>query len=126
MMPVVAIGQRRRVERQAGRRIEEVVARAQDQRDVAVHLGELDDLGLLGVDRQGDDLLLAGEGRAGLAGRRLLGPRPCGLGGRWREQRAEDLHALEEQLDARAVDAGDDREGVVCRVRRDDRELVGR
>ena len=46
------------------------------------------------------------------------------LGGRW-EQRAEHLHALEEQLDARAVDAGDDGEGVVDRVGRDDRELVG-
>ena len=33
---------------------------------VAVQLGELDDLGLLGVDRQDDDLLLAVEGRAGL------------------------------------------------------------
>ena len=37
----------------------------------------------------------------------------------------EDLHALEEQLDARAVEAGDDRERVVARVHGDDRELVG-
>ena len=72
MTPVVAIGQRRRVDRLAGRRIEEVLGRAQDQRDVAVELGELDDFGLLGVDREGDDLLLAVERCAGLSARRRL------------------------------------------------------
>ena len=57
--------------------------------------------------------------------RRGLAFRALRLRGRRREQRAEDLHALEQQLDARAVDAGDDGEGVVDRVGRDDRELVG-
>ena len=36
----------------------------------------------------------------------------------------EDLHALEEQLDARAVQAGDDLDRVVLRVELDDRERV--
>jgi hypothetical protein len=43
---------------------------------------------------------------------------------RRREERTEHLHALEEQLDARAVDAGDDGERIVGGVGRDDRELV--
>ncbi len=38
-------------------RIEEVVRRAQDQADGAVQLGVLDELDLLGIDRQDDDLL---------------------------------------------------------------------
>ena len=57
MMPVVSAGIGGSA--LAGDRVDEVVERAQDQRDVAVHLGELDDFGLLGVDRQDHDLLLA-------------------------------------------------------------------
>ena len=49
----------------------------------------------------------------GCAGGLALAGAACG--GRRREQRAEHLHALEEQLDARAVEAGDDRERVVLR-----------
>ncbi len=41
-----------------------VLGRAQDQGDLAVHLGELDDLGLLGRDREDHELLLARQGRA--------------------------------------------------------------
>src|SRR6476619_5669819 len=66
------IRERRRVDRLAGRRIEEVLGRAKDQRDVAIELRELDHFRLLGVDREGDDLLLAVERRAVLAACRRL------------------------------------------------------
>ena len=61
-------------------------------------LGEPDDFGLLGGDRQDHDLLLAGEG--GALGRRRARPRP-GVGGGGGSSVPSDLHALEEQLDAR-------------------------
>src|SRR5690349_20951188 len=38
-------------------RVEEVLRRAQDQRDVALHLGELDDFSLLGRHREDHELL---------------------------------------------------------------------
>ena len=42
---------------------------------------------------------------------------------RWREQRAHDLQALQDQLDRRAVDAGDDREAGTRRVGSEDGDV---
>ena len=66
-----------RVQRLAGHRVAEVVRAAEHQGDAAVQLGELDDLGLLGVDREDDDLLLAVEGRRGAGVRAWARPRRC-------------------------------------------------
>ena len=57
---------RDRREGRAGDRVDEVVGRAEGEGDGAVHLRELEDFGLLGGDRQDDDLLLAVQGRVGL------------------------------------------------------------
>src|SRR6476661_7771088 len=69
--------------------VDEVVGRAEDERDRGVQLRELDELGLLGVDGQDDDLLLAVEGGRTTRGRRAGGR--GGFGGRFRgrQQRAE-------------------------------------
>ena len=98
-----------RRERLAGDRVDEVVGRAQDQRHgherVGDHLHVADDLGLLGRDREDHDLLLLVQGRARA---RSDGAAGCS-GGRCRDgrqQRAEDLHALEDQLGRRALGPG--------------------
>src|SRR5262245_27117197 len=100
----------------------EVLAGSEDEADRAVQLGELDDFGLVRVDPEDHDLLLAVEGGArigGLAARLRLAV----LGrSRRRELAAQDLHPLEEQLHARAARQG--RDGVVRHVGVDQRELV--
>ena len=83
--------------------IAEVLGGAQHEADLAVDLGELDDLGLLCRDREDDELGGPGEGGAGGAG----GPRGARrrAGGGRRQERPDDLHVLEQELGAGGVEA---------------------
>src|SRR4051794_5366968 len=116
-----------RRDHELARCVTEVVRGAEDERDRAVELGVFDDLRLLRGDREHDDLLLAVERRRLTLCRRTAGGGLLLLllrGRRRREKRAEDLDALEQELDARGVQARNRLDGLVAAAERDDREVV--
>src|SRR5258706_9330213 len=116
-------GGRDRDDRSAAR-VDEINGRAEGEGDRTVELGELENFSLLGVDRDDDHLLRPGQARRRLTTRARSRSGTL-RGRRWRRKEGpEDLHAGEEERDARAVEAGHDSDRLGRLVEGHDRELV--